>query len=263
MARPSVAIIIAAHNEERHLDECLRALRAQSYPAKIYLVDDGSTDKTGAIARLHPGVKVLRSQGIGQGAARNLALAEARSDLVGFLDAHCIPNEGWISAMVQALQPPRVGACQGSIESRADDPRVQAYLERTGSLSNERILDDTVRGRKNLYPWILSGNSMYRREALDAAGGFNPALRSCEDVELAWRVLLGGFEFRYVPSSRVVHYDGNPWHSFLRKGYRYARGAADLARCYRDHGASDKFAPAPLWAGSFEATLIGLYYRLG
>lgn len=260
-----VDIVIAGHNEARHLAECLRALREQDYPAhllQIYVVDNNSTDDTFEIARQH-GAHALKQPKPGASAARNLGIAAGYGELVGFLDAHCIPNRVWVSALAAAFNDARVGGAQARIESRADDARVERYLHETDDLSNVRIVDDTVSGRKNLYPWLLAGNSVFRRSALQEAGGFNEDLRSCEDVELSWRVVLLGYQFRYVDEAQAVHFDGNSWRAFLRKGAIYARGAADLARLYQEHGARSKFAPSPLWTGNWARSRMGFGYRAG
>ncbi len=262
---PTVDIVIAGRNEARHLGECLDALRAQDYPAEklnVFVVDNNSTDETAAIAR-EKGVVLLQETTPGASAARNLGIESGQGELIGFLDAHCIPNRDWVRALAEVFADARVGGAQGSIESRSDDARVQRYLERTQFLSNEHVLDDTIRGKKNLYPWLLAGNSMFRREAVIAADGFNEGLKACEDVEISWRVFLLGYEFRYVEGARVAHYDGNSWREFLRKGRTYARGAADLAHIYQSHGASSKFAPAPLWTQNWERSLSAWHYRVG
>ncbi len=265
MSLPSVDIVIAGRNEERHLSECLESLHQQDYPAElvnIFVVDNGSTDRTPDIAREH-GVHLLTQNEPGASAARNLGIRSGAGELVAFFDAHCIANKEWVSAMAAPFADASIGGCQAHIESRSDDQRVQRYLTQTGVLNDANIINDTISGKKNLYPWLLAGNSIYRRQALLEAGGFNEKLRACEDVELAWRVVLLGYQFRYVGEASVIHYDGNPWRSFLKKGFHYAYGAADLAWMYQEHGAQSKFAPAPLWVGSWERSLAGLWYRLG
>lgn len=268
MALPRVDIVIAGRNEARHLASCLRALQSQDYPGasiQIFVVDNNSTDDTAKIAREH-GVQVLQQGKPGAASARNAGIAAGQGELVGFLDAHCIVNRVWVRALAAAFEDidddnAQIGGVQARIESRADDARVERYLRETNDWSNERILDDTVSGRKNLYPWLLSGNSMFRRSALREAGGFNEGLLSCEDVELSWRVVLLGYQLRYVDEAQAVHFDGNSWRGFLRKGAVYARGSADLVRLYANHGAQSKFAPSPFWMGNWARSRMGLGYR--
>ncbi len=265
MQLPLVDIIIAAKNEERYLNACLSALKAQDYPAErlqIYVVDNNSSDDTVRIARAQ-GVHVLSEPKCGAAAARNLGIEQSCGELIGFLDAHCIPEKNWIRVMAEQFKAPELGGCQGEIENRSINKRVQKYLDDSGALSNERVLVDTISGKRNIYPWILSGDCMYRREALNEAGFFNEKLEACEDVDLAWRVLLLGYQLAYVPQAKLIHYNCDSWHGFLKKGVDYGRGAAVLAAIYKPHGAQEKFLPRQIWSAKPERFLSGIYYWAG
>jgi cellulose synthase/poly-beta-1,6-N-acetylglucosamine synthase-like glycosyltransferase len=261
----SVDIIIAAKNEGRFIGSCLNAIKEQAYPPtllEVHVVDNCSADDTAQIAQQH-GAHVWRQPRGGAGAARNLGIARSSGEFVAFLDAHCIPERQWVRSMVRHCRIDGVGGCQGSIENRSVNPRVQKYLEESGALSNERVLADTISGKRNLYPWILSGNSMYRRDALIEAGLFTEGLQACEDVDLAWRVVLLGYQLGYNPAAKVVHYDCRSWHAFLKKGFHYGRSAALLTEIYKSHGASNKFTPGQIWSAKPERLLSGLYYWSG
>jgi cellulose synthase/poly-beta-1,6-N-acetylglucosamine synthase-like glycosyltransferase len=265
MKEPSVDIIIAARNEERFLGSCLDALKAQNYPTEliqVYVIDNSSSDNTARIAVQH-GANVSHEPKRGAAAARNLGLGRSNGQLVGFLDAHCIPDQDWVRLMAERCQIDGVGGCQGWIENKSINPHVQRYLNQSGAFSNERVLADTVSGKRNVYPWILGGNCMYRREALIEAGFFSEGLEACEDVDLAWRVVLLGYQLSYVAQAKLVHYDCGSWHAFLKKGIRYGRGAAVLASIYEPHGASEKFVPEQIWSTKPERLLSGLYYWAG
>ena len=267
---PTIDVVIPARNEARFLGECLTALSAQDYPldrVTVYVVDNGSTDDTVAIASrfAHPKLRVrlLRHQPRGAGAARNAAIRAGDGELLALLDAHCLIERGWLRALAARFAAPDIGGCQANIVSRATDPRVALYLDRSGEQSNDRILDDTVRGKRNLYPWILSGNSMYRRRAVETVGGFDEQLRACEDVDLAWRVVLLGYRLAYEPRAVAVHYDTNSWWRFIRKGLAYGAGAAELTRRYAAHGAKNKFTPSSIWSAHIDRSLSAACYGVG
>ena len=260
-----VDVVIAARNESTFLARTLDALRQQTYDPDrlaIYVVDSNSTDATAQIAGA-AGVTVLRESTPGAAAARNRGIRHGHGELIACLDAHCLPDPQWIATMVRRFDDWRLGGCQGRIDNRSADARVQRHLASSGALANERVVEDTISGKRNLYPWILSGNCMYRRSALEAAGLFDERLPACEDVDLAWRVFLLGYQLGYEPMAEVVHYDLNAWHRFVKKGAVYGAGAASLARAYRAHGAGNKFAPPALWSRSVERTLAIGYYWLG
>lgn len=93
---PRVSAITIFLNEERHLREALQSVIDQSYDDwELILVDDGSTDRSAAIAADIVGmdphrIRLLHHEGRsnrGMSASRNLGLAHARGEFVGFLDA--------------------------------------------------------------------------------------------------------------------------------------------------------------------------------
>ena len=267
---PKIDVIIPALNEARYLNACLESIAAQRYPldaVTVFVVDNGSTDATISIAEgfktNNLAVRVLRQSRRGPAASRNAAMREGSGELLALLDGHCIVDPTWVSSLAERFAVPQLGGCQATTISRAVSPRVQRYLDASGELSNERILDDTVLGKRNLYPWILSGNSMYRREAVEPLGGFDEGLRACEDVDLAWRVVLTGYQLAHEPRAVAVHYDSNSWWRFVRKGLGYGAGAAALARRYEPHGAKNKFVPAALFSPSIERSLSSLFYNVG
>lgn len=86
---PEVSIIVPAFNAEAFIGSCLRSLLCQTYPnIEIIVVDDGSTDNTGAIAdSFNAPVRVVRQANGGLSAARNKGLEVASGDFVLFCDA--------------------------------------------------------------------------------------------------------------------------------------------------------------------------------
>ena len=259
---PAVDVVIAVRNEERRIGSCIESLVAQDYPAelvRIFVADNASTDATADVASRYP-VTVLRESKLGSAAARNRATAEGRGELIAFFDGHCIANREWISSMCAQFDDPRVGGAQARIENDATDSRVLAYLENSGMASYENVLEDTVYGTHNVYPWILSGNCMYRREAVESVGGFDEALPACEDVDLAWKVVLSGYLLVDCPGASVIHWNDDDWKKFAKKSWRQGRGSAVLAKRYLPVGAENAFQPSMIWRKGRDRSVIALKY---
>src|SRR5262249_37188378 len=156
----------------------------------------------------------------------------------------------------------RVGGCQGTLEHRAADARVQRFLDDTAELSPERVLSHSVRGEHSLYPWLATGSCMYRRTALAAVGGFDERLVACEDVELSWRIVARGYRLTHASQALATHYDDRSWSAFVTRGWEYGRGAAQVEFMFRLHGARTRFrAMGARWQP--QAALAALRYRLG
>ena len=92
-----LSIIVPVYNVEKYLEECVDSLLNQTMKdLEIFLVDDGSTDRSGAIAdrfaKENPDrVHTLHLENGGQGRARNAALPMAQGDYIGFVD-----SDDWI-----------------------------------------------------------------------------------------------------------------------------------------------------------------------
>ena len=259
---PTVDVIIAVHNEERRIGACIESLIAQDYPAglvNIFVVDNNSTDATRDEVGRHP-VTLLREPKAGSAAARNRAFREGHGELIAYFDGHCMANTQWISAMVEQFQDQRVGGAQARIDNAATDPRVLSYLENSGMDNYDHVLEDTVYGTHNVYPWILSGNCMYRRSAVETAGLFDEKLPACEDVDLAWKVVLSGYLLVDCPGASVVHWNDDDWQSFARKSWRQGRGSAVLAKRYLPLGARNAFQPSMIWHKGRDRSLVALKY---
>lgn len=87
--RPLVSVMIGAYNAAAYLGDAIESVLAQTYqPVELIVVDDGSDDDTGAIARSYGDpVRTFTQPNGGMAAARNRAVAEAAGAYFAFLDA--------------------------------------------------------------------------------------------------------------------------------------------------------------------------------
>jgi hypothetical protein len=91
---PTISVIVPAYNAAATLARALDSVLAQTWPAhEVVVVDDGSTDATGAVVTAYAGkkdsvaVRYVRQDNAGPSAARNRGVAEAVGDWIAFLDA--------------------------------------------------------------------------------------------------------------------------------------------------------------------------------
>lgn len=230
-------IIIPAYNAAATLDECLRACTTQRGPeCEIIVVDDGSTDATGDIARRYP-VRYFYQENAGPAAARNHGAREARGDIFAFTDADCVPQEDWIEQLVSAFDADMVAAAGGT------------YGIMNPSNLLARLIHDEIRYRHDRQAsevdFLGSFNVAYHRSYFERAGGFDESytMASGEDNDLAYRIHdLGGI-LRFVPQAVVGHYHPEKLSSYLRtqRWHGYWR-----VKLYRDHPhrtKGDTYAP--------------------
>lgn len=105
MSNPTVAVIIPCYNGEAVLTETIDALLNQSYPPdEIIVVDDGSSDRSVAVAEsFGPPVHVVKQSNAGAAAARYTGVMHAGADIVVFNDAGDISLPNRVNELRQAL----------------------------------------------------------------------------------------------------------------------------------------------------------------
>jgi glycosyltransferase involved in cell wall biosynthesis len=204
---PRVSVIVPVRDRRDLLDALLRALESQTFgDFEVVVVDDGSRDGSGDYAKTRTvanrRVRVLHRDGEGAVAARQAGASAAAGEVLAFTDSDCIPDPGWLSAGVEALDD---GAAV--VNGRTQPARPLLPLERSMGSSDE-----------GLYPTC---NVFYRRAVFEAAGGFDGSaavrlgfrvnerargLGFGEDTLLAWRVRRDGIETRYAPDALVYHH---------------------------------------------------------
>lgn len=92
MEKPLISVIIPIYNIKEYLERCVSSVCAQTYEnLEILLVDDGSTDGTGLLcdqlAKRDERIRVFHKKNGGSSSARNLGIAEARGEFLGFVDS--------------------------------------------------------------------------------------------------------------------------------------------------------------------------------
>lgn len=96
-----VSIIIPTYNEKEVVDECLESLSKQTYVnLETIVVDDGSTDGT---LFLGHGIKLLKQEHKGPGAARNLGVKEAKGEILVFVDADMTFDKDFIEKLIKPI----------------------------------------------------------------------------------------------------------------------------------------------------------------
>ncbi|MGV6473784.1 glycosyltransferase [Azotobacter vinelandii] len=121
---PRVSVIVAAHDEERHIGAKLRSLLDDDYPRErrqIIVASDGSRDATVALARhIAQGnpwddIRVLDLPRGGKAAALNAAVALAYGEILVFSDADTLWHGDTLRQLIAPFADPRVGASAGNV----------------------------------------------------------------------------------------------------------------------------------------------------
>ncbi len=178
-AGPTVTVAIACYNQAHFLGDAISSILVQQrLPDAIIVVDDGSTDDTKAVASAHAGVACLHQRNAGLSAARNTALAAARTSHILFLDAD---DRLWPGALAHALGcfavMPDIAFAYGGYRNVAVDLAPIALCPPVSKPDAFiGLLHDNFIG--------MHGTVLYDVAKLRGIGGFDKSLRSCEDYDV-------------------------------------------------------------------------------
>ena len=155
-ALPTVALIVAAHNEEVVIERRIENLRALDYPADkldIVVTSDASTDGTDELAA-RAGARVVANTRGGKVAAQNNAVRQTSGDVVAFTDANSTWAPDALRVLVRAFADPDVAYVCGRLNVQADDGSNKEGLYwryELGVREAESRLDSVTGGNGSIY----------------------------------------------------------------------------------------------------------------
>lgn len=195
---PLVSVVIATDRGGPYLAEALDSVARQTYDKiEVVLVDDGSQDVESLrrITDPFPGVTVLHQTNAGVSVARNNGVRGSSGDLLVFLDDDDRWHPDRIERQVESLlsnERAVVSYCgMRTIDARGDE--IQAADQHA-----VRDVHDVLRRSTG----IILPNVMIRRGTFLRVGGFHPAFRRAQDLDLVLKAALEG-SFVFVPETLV------------------------------------------------------------
>lgn len=197
-----VSVILPAYNAAATIIAAVQSILAQTYPDfELIVVDDGSEDATaGAVARLSdPRIRCRRQPHRGIAAALQAGLALARGDLIARMDADDLSLPGRLKAQISRLQEnpdlAAVGCRVEAFPAQAITSGMRAYLTwQNALLAPEDIARNIFVEMPVLHPTL-----MFRRKALEAAGGYRQG-NFPEDYDLLLRLHFNGWKLEKLPA---------------------------------------------------------------
>ena len=186
---PLVSIIVPVCNGEKYLSEAIESILAQAYcPLEIIVVDDGSTDRTSAIAkRFFPSVKYWYQANAGTGAARNRGVELAQGSFFAFLDA----DDLWLQDKLTIQM--------GTFCDNPETEIVFGYVKQFYSPELDDIERSKLRCPDQAMPGFLPCTMVIRREAFFQVGLFETNWRLGQDVSWIIRAREQGLRAVMVP----------------------------------------------------------------
>jgi len=194
-----ISVVIPAYNAEKYLREAVESVLHQTdAPAfEILIVDNASTDRTAELARelaaQYPCVQVFSETKRGAAAARNCGLAHCSGNLILFHDADDLLETDAFCALYGKMQ-----------ESGADSVWALARDFKSPELLAPGVLPPL----QPAYAGALTGCALFRRDGVDAIGGFDETLPAGETIDWMLRYRNQGLPaqtLERVTKNRRIH----------------------------------------------------------
>ncbi|MGE3865686.1 MAG: bifunctional polysaccharide deacetylase/glycosyltransferase family 2 protein [Hyphomonadaceae bacterium] len=240
-ARPSLAVIVPAFNEERVVVETVRSILNSERDLiapdgfDVLIVDDGSQDATAAVARAafagRRDVRVIAKANGGKASAINLGLAATEAEVIVVIDADTVLDRAALGLLARHFENARVGAVAGDakVGNRVNTlTRFQA-LEYVTSQNLDRRAFETL----NAMTVIPGAIGAWRRDALLAIGGFSSQTLA-EDADATIHLQRAGWRVLYEPDAVAWTEAPETIGAFMKQRFRWMYGTLQAAFKHRD-----------------------------
>lgn len=235
--QPCVSVIIASYNHGPYIEASIASVLAQSYTnIELLVVDDGSSDDSvERISRLREqyGFDFLVQANQGLSRTLNAAIERARGSLIAPFGSDDIMMPERIALQVAYLEgKPEVGICAGNIQT-IDASGAAAGGDK--ELPLRRLdFEDVFLDRK---PGAPAPTLMFRREALEAVGGFDPQVR-LEDLMIELKITRAGY-FIDVLGEVLAQYRVHATNTYKNYGFMVENVLSTYAQ-FSDHPAYEQ-----------------------
>jgi glycosyltransferase involved in cell wall biosynthesis len=239
-----VSVVTPTYNRAPLLPRAVQSVLGQDYrDLELLVVDDGSTDETPRVMAgfTDPRLRYTRFEtNRGSGAARSEGVAQARGELVAFLDSDDCWKPGKLARMAAALaRHPEVDLAFSDYE---DVNYIQDTRER-GFAANEAALRGLSAAPLEDGWWIVRETGVpealmrmnfigtpsivvMRRSVVERAGNFHPGINGPDDFEMWWRLALVQARFAYTTEVLVERHKDSGSITAQRRAYATRRLAA-------------------------------------
>jgi glycosyltransferase involved in cell wall biosynthesis len=251
---PKVSVVICARNGAGTLRWCLEGVRGLDYPDyEVIVVDDGSSDRTAAIAS-ECGYPAISTPNRGLSSARNTGLEAASGEIVAYLDCDARPDRDWLRYLSAAFQATDHAGIGGPNLPPPDGWIADCVANAPGGPVHVLLSDREAEH-------IPGCNMAFRRQRLVEIGGFDPRFRAAgDDVDICWRLQQGGETLGFSAGAVVWHRARDSVRAYWRQQVGYGRAEAMLERKWPEkYNAGGHFS----WGGHLYGNGVprGLLYR--
>lgn len=202
MELPLVSIIVPAYNAEKYLKRALESIFLQTYKnIEIIVVDDGSADRTGEIARFfaEKGARYIRQENKGVAAARNTGIRTANGEYIAFLDADDMYAPEKIAKEVKFLKDhPEFDLVYCNTKHFFEEKPDVFYKLKRPFYSGE-VFEKLLRGS-----FGQSNTVLIPKRIFEKVGFFDESSRHSEEWDMFLRIARAGYRVGFLGEDLVI-----------------------------------------------------------
>ncbi|HXH97495.1 MAG TPA: glycosyltransferase family A protein [Gaiellaceae bacterium] len=187
-----ISVMIGVYNGAPYLGEAIESVLSQDYePLELIVVDDGSDDGSGDVAKSFAEVRYIRQENQGNGAARNTAVEAAAGELFAFLDAD------------DRFTPGKLRIQKAALDAAPELDMVFGHVREFFSPELDEATRNALRPpAPEPMPWTAPNLMLVRRASFERVGPFTTAVRV--GVTVDWFARAGEAGLRYAVLPEIV-----------------------------------------------------------
>ncbi|MDO5629685.1 MAG: glycosyltransferase family 2 protein [Mobilicoccus sp.] len=262
---PAVSVVMPVLEEERHLRAAVRRVLAQDYPGELEVVlavgpsKDRTQEVADALAAEDSRVRIVANPSGRTPDALNAGIAASSHEIVARVDGHAELCDGYLTTAVTELM--RVGADNvgGIMDAQGHthlERAVAAAMKSKIGVGNARF---HVGGQAGEAETVYLG--VFRRAALEQAGGYDSHFARAQDWELNHRIRSAGGLVWFVPDLTVTYRPRGSFEALARQYFNYGRWRRVVAARHEGTINLRYLAPPAMVLGTTAATVAGLASR--
>lgn len=220
---PRISVVVCSYNGSSTIRDCLDGLAEIDYPDfEVIVVNDGSTDGTGDIAKEYD-VRVISTENRGLSNARNTGMKAATGEIVAYTDDDARPDPHWLKYLALTYMTTDFAGVGGPNIAPPGDGRIADAVANAPGGPVHVLITDTQAEH------IPGCNCSFRKDALEAIGGFDPIYRAAgDDVDVCWRLQENGGKLGFNAAAMVWHHRRNSVKTYWKQQIGYGKAEALL-----------------------------------
>lgn len=261
----TVSVVMPVLNEERHLADSVAQVLDQDWEGslEVVLALGPSTDRTDEVAaRLaaaDPRVLTVRNPSGRTPDALNAAIAASSGQIIARVDAHAEIPRDYLSTAVATLEATgadNVGGIMDAVGVTALERAIACAMKSPLGVGGARFHTGGGAGEADT---VYLG--VFRREALERVGGYDPHFARAQDWEMNHRIRTSGGRVWFTPDLVVTYRPRSTLQRLADQYFNYGRWRRVVARQHPGTANARYLAPPVMVAGTVAATMTGFAWR--